>query len=286
VPALTITDPDDPRIGDYRALTDVELRTRWEPPNGLFIAEGELVIGRALRAGYRLRSAFVDQKRADQLTGLPADAPLYTAPPAVLESITGFHVHRGILASFHRRPLPDLPELLSSARRIAVLEGLNTHTNLGALFRSAAALGIDAVVLSPNCADPLYRRAVRVSMGEVFAIPYAKSDDWPGTLAAIRDAGFTLLAMTPAADAVSLRALTPEQRARPALLLGAEGPGLTRTALEASDVRVVIPMYNGVDSLNVATAAAVAFYELGAELGAGHQAAAGPGQAHAGGQEQ
>jgi tRNA G18 (ribose-2'-O)-methylase SpoU len=264
VPALTITDPDDPRIGDYRALTDVELRTRWEPPNGLFIAEGELVIGRALRAGYRMRSALVDEKRADQLTGLPDDAPLYTAPPGVLESITGFHVHRGILGSFHRRPLPEMADLLKQARGIAVLEGLNTHTNLGALFRSAAALGIDAVVLSPNCADPLYRRAVRVSMGEVFAIPYAKSEDWPGTLAAIREAGFTLLAMTPAPDAVALRALTPSQRERPALLLGAEGPGLTRTALEASDVRVVIPMYNNVDSLNVATAAAVAFYELGA----------------------
>ncbi|MFC4064416.1 TrmH family RNA methyltransferase [Actinoplanes subglobosus] len=264
MPALTITDPDDPRIGDYRALTDVELRTRWEPPNGLFIAEGELVIGRALRAGYRMRSALVDEKRAGQLTGLPDDAPLYTAPPGVLESITGFHVHRGILASFHRTTLPDLSDILTNARSIAVLEGLNTHTNLGALFRSAAALGIDAVVLSPNCADPLYRRAVRVSMGEVFAIPYAKSEDWPATLAAIRAAGFTLLAMTPAPDAVALRALTPAQRARPALLLGAEGPGLTRTALDASDVRVVIPMFNGVDSLNVATAAAVAFYELGA----------------------
>ncbi|MDI6105778.1 RNA methyltransferase [Actinoplanes sp. NEAU-A12] len=264
MPAQTITSPDDPRIGDYRALTDVELRTRWEPPNGLFIAEGELVIERALRAGYRMRSALVDEKRAGQLTGLPADAPLYTAPPALLESITGFHVHRGILASFHRRPLPAMGELLAGARRLAVLEGLNTHTNLGALFRSAAALGIDAVVLSPNCADPLYRRAVRVSMGEVFAIPYAKSDDWPGTLRAIREAGFTLLAMTPAPDAVALRSLDEKQRERPALLLGAEGPGLTREALAASDVRVVIPMFNGVDSLNVATAAAVAFYELGA----------------------
>jgi tRNA G18 (ribose-2'-O)-methylase SpoU len=262
VPALTITSPDDPRIGDYRALTDVELRTRWEPPNGLFIAEGELVIERALRAGYTMRSALVDEKRVDQLTGLPPEAPLYTAPPAVLESITGFHVHRGILASFHRRALPEMPALLDKANRIAVLEGLNTHTNLGALFRSAAALGIDAVVLSPNCADPLYRRAVRVSMGEVFAIPYAKSEDWPGTLRAIREAGFTLLAMTPAPDAVAIQHLSPEQRRRPALMLGAEGPGLTAAALTAADVRVVIPMYNDVDSLNVATAAAVAFYEL------------------------
>ncbi|GGN75523.1 rRNA methyltransferase [Actinoplanes lobatus] len=262
MPALSITSPDDPRIGDYLALTDVELRTRWEPPNGLFIAEGELVIQRALRAGYRMRSALVDEKRADQLTGLPPEAPLYTAPPPVLESITGFHVHRGILASFHRRELPVMEEMLAGARSLAVLEGLNTHTNLGALFRSAAALGIDAVVLSPNCADPLYRRAVRVSMGEVFAIPYAKSDDWPGTLKAIRAAGFSLLAMTPGEGAVSIAGLTPAQRERPALLLGAEGPGLTRTALEAADARVVIPMHNGVDSLNVATAAAIGFYEI------------------------
>jgi len=262
VAALSITDPDDPRIADYRALTDLELRTRWEPPNGLFIAEGELVIHRALRAGYRLRSALVDEKRVDQLGDLPADAPLYTASPDVLESVTGFHVHRGILASFHRRTLTSLEELLAGARRLAVLEGLNTHTNLGALFRSAAALGIDAIVLSPNCADPLYRRAVRVSMGEVFAIPYAKTDDWPQALAAVRAAGFTLLAMTPAPDAVNLQDLTPAHRERPALMLGAEGPGLTAEALRASDVRVAIPMHNNVDSLNVATAAAIAFWEL------------------------
>ena len=215
-----------------------------------------------MRAGYELRSVLVDEKRVDQITGLPAAAPMYTAPPAVLESITGFHVHRGILASFHRRPLPELGELLAKARRLAVLEGLNTHTNLGALFRSAAALGIDGVVLSPNCADPLYRRSVRVSMGEVFAIPYAKTENWPDALAAVRAAGFTLLAMTPAPDAVPMQRLTVQQRKRPALLLGAEGPGLTPQALAASDVRVVLPMQNGVDSLNVATAAAVAFWEL------------------------
>jgi tRNA G18 (ribose-2'-O)-methylase SpoU len=263
VPAVSITSPDDPRIADYRALTDVELRTRWEPPNGLFIAEGELVIRRALRAGYQLRSAFVDEKRVDQLTGLPAEAPLYMGSQDVLQSITGFHVHRGFLASFHRRPLPDLDSVLAGARRLAVLEGLNTHTNLGALFRSAAALGFDAVVLSPTCADPLYRRAVRVSMGEVFAIPYAKTEDWSQALGAVRDAGFTLLAMTPGPGSVDLHKLTAAQRERPALLLGAEGPGLTAQALEASDVRVAIPMHNGVDSLNVATAAAIAFWELG-----------------------
>jgi tRNA G18 (ribose-2'-O)-methylase SpoU len=262
VPVLPITSADDERIADYRALTDVELRTRWEPPNGLFIAEGELVVQRAVKAGYRLRSVLIDEKRVEQLAGLPDDAPLYTAPPAVLESITGFHVHRGVLASFHRRPLPALEELLRSAKRLAVLEGLNSHTNLGALFRSAAALGIDAVVLSPTCADPLYRRSVRVSMGEVLAIPYAKAEPWPAALATVREAGFTLMAMTPADDAVPLQQLSAGQRERPALLLGAEGPGLTRQALAASELRVSIPMHHEVDSLNVATAAAIAFWEL------------------------
>jgi tRNA G18 (ribose-2'-O)-methylase SpoU len=262
VPVLPITSADDERIADYRALTDVELRTRWEPPNGLFIAEGELVLQRAVKAGYRLRSVLIDEKRIEQLAGLPGDVPVYTAAPAVLESITGFHVHRGVLASFHRRPLPSLAELLAGAERLAVLEGLNSHTNLGALFRSAAALGIDAVVLSPTCADPLYRRSVRVSMGEVLAIPYAKAEPWPAALATIREAGFTLMAMTPAADAVPVQRLSAEQRARPALLLGAEGPGLTRQAIDASDLRVAIPMHHDVDSLNVATAAAIAFWEL------------------------
>jgi len=259
---LRLESADDPRIGDYRALTDLELRTRWEPPNGLFIAEGELVIRRALRAGYRLRSVLIDEKRADQFADLPDEAVVYAATPEILESITGFHVHRGVLASFHRRDLPSLEGLLVGAGRLAVLEGLNTHTNLGALFRSAAALGIDAVVLSPNCADPLYRRAVRVSMGEVFAIPYVKVEDWPGALKTISASGFRLLALTPADDAVPLQELSAADRARPALMLGAEGPGLTRAALAASDVRVAIPMQSGVDSLNVATAAAIAFWEL------------------------
>jgi tRNA G18 (ribose-2'-O)-methylase SpoU len=260
MPVFDLDSADDDRIGDYRALTDVDLRTKWEPPNGLFIAEGELVIRRALRAGYQLRSVLVDAKRVDQFADINGD--IYAAPQSVLESITGFHVHRGVLASFHRRPLPSLSELLANARRLVVLEGLNTHTNLGALFRSAAALGIDAVVLSPNCADPLYRRSVRVSMGEVFAIPYAKTEAWPGALKEVSAAGFRLLALTPAEDAVPIQQIAPEDRARPALMLGAEGPGLTREALAASDLRVSIPMQNGVDSLNVATAAAIAFYEL------------------------
>ncbi|GAA3190358.1 RNA methyltransferase [Dactylosporangium siamense] len=261
--AETITDPSDERIGDYRALTDVELRTRWEPPNGLFIGEGELVIRRALRAGYRLRSVLIDAKRVGQLDDLELhDAPVYAGDQATLESITGFHVHRGVLASFHRKPDLTAAEVLATARRVAVLEDVNNHTNVGAIFRGAAALGMDAVLLSPSCADPLYRRSVRVSMGEVFAIPYARIEPWPDGLAAVRAAGLTLLAMTPAPDAVPIQTLTAGQRERTALLLGAEGPGLSAKALDASDVRVVIPMRNGVDSLNVAAAAAVAFWEL------------------------
>ena len=261
-----ITDPADERIADYRALTDLELRTRWEPPNGLFIAEGELVLRRALAAGYRPRSVLVEAKRAGQLADLAAgglgEAELYGGDAALLKEITGFHVHRGVLASFHRKPLPSVAEILAYARRIVVLEDINNHTNIGAIFRGVAALGMDAVLLSPTCADPLYRRSVRVSMGEVFAIPYATLDPWPDGLDQVRQAGFTVLAMTPAPDAVSLGDLDAVQRRRPALLLGAEGPGLTKEAMAASDVRVVIPMYRGVDSLNVAAATAVACWEL------------------------
>jgi tRNA G18 (ribose-2'-O)-methylase SpoU len=264
VPDVTrITDADDERIADYRALTDVELRTRWEPPHGLFIAEGELVLRRAVLAGYRLRSVLVDAKRTDQLADLPLDgAPMYAATQAVLEAATGFQVHRGVLASFHRRPVRSANEVLSAARRVAILEDVNNHTNVGAIFRGAAALGMDAVLLSPTCADPLYRRSVRVSMGQVFAIPYARLEPWPHALDEVRAAGFSLLAMTPAADAVPLQDLDDADRTRPALLLGAEGAGLTRPALDRSDIRVAIPMQRGVDSLNVAAAAAVAFWEL------------------------
>ncbi|MEU5941966.1 RNA methyltransferase [Micromonospora sp. NPDC047548] len=264
VPVHQITDPDDDRIADYRALTDVELRTRWEPPHGLFIAEGELVLRRALRAGYPARSYLIDAKRVDQLADLDTGgAPVYAATPDVLQRATGFHVHRGVLASFRRKPLPAAAEVLAAARRVVILEDVNNHTNLGAIFRAVAGLGVDAVLLSPTCADPLYRRSVRVSMGEVFAVPYAKLEPWPDALAEVRAAGFTVLAMTPAPDAVPIQRLDAAPRARAALLLGAEGAGLTRAAMDASDARVVIPMRRGVDSLNVAAATAVACWELG-----------------------
>ena len=260
--AETITDPEDPRLADYRALTDVALRTRFEPPHGLFIAEGDLVLRRALRAGYTARSVLVDSKRVGEVADV--DAPIYAAGQDVLERVTGFHVHRGVLASFHRRALPSAADLLVAAARMAILEDVNNHTNLGAIFRGAAALGMDAVLLSPSCADPLYRRSVRVSMGEVFAVPYGRLEPWPDGLQAVRDAGFAVLAMTPDPAAVSLRDVLDSERM--AVLLGAEGAGLSRHALAASDLRVRIPMRRGVDSLNVAAAAAVAFWELGRDV--------------------
>lgn len=256
-----VTDPDDPRLADYRALTDVALRTRFEPPNGLFIAEGELVLGRALRAGYRARSVLLDAKRVDQVP-TPDGVPVYTADQELLQALTGFHVHRGVLASFHRHPERDAADVIAGARRLVVLEDLVSHTNLGAIFRGAAALGMDGVLLSPRCADPLYRRSVRVSMGEVFAIPYARLDPWPLALERLKTDGFSVLALTPGRDAVPVDQLPKRLRTRPALVLGAEGPGLSEAAMRAADARVMIPMQRGVDSLNVAAAAAVAFWEL------------------------
>ena len=204
--ATEITDPEDPRIADYRALTDVALREAFEPPHGLFIAEGELVLKRAVRAGYRMRSILVDAKRVGQVDSIAPGAPLYAATPPVLEAITGFHVHRGVLGSVHR-PAPSTPaELLHTAQRVLVLEDVNTHTNVGAIFRAAAGLGMDAILLSPSCADPLYRRSVRVSMGEVFAIPYAILEPWPDGLARVRASGNASLSAAPAWNARTIGA--------------------------------------------------------------------------------
>lgn len=255
----------DDRLADYRALTDVDLRTKLEPPHGLFIAEGELVIRRAVRAGYRLRSVLLAPEWIERMQGLldETGGPVYVAGYDVLRELTGFHVHRGALASFHRKPLPTVADVTGGARRLVVLEDVVSHTNLGALFRCAAALGMDGVVLSPSCADPLYRRAVRVSMGQVFALPYARAQAWPGSLDAVRAAGFTVVALTPAPDSVALDDVAVADDDRLAVLFGTEGPGLSEPALRRSDMRVRIPMSRGVDSLNVAAAAAVTFWVLG-----------------------
>lgn len=255
-----ITDPADPRLADYMGLTDVVRRTRHEPEAGFFIAEGVPVMRRAAQAGFPLRSVLLAENR-EVPDGLP-EAPVYHASYELLHAVTGFHVHRGALASFSRRPVPRAEEVLADARRIVVLEAVNNATNLGAVFRSAAGLGIDAVLLTPTCCDPLYRRAVRVSMGEVFALPYAYLD-WPAGLEALRTAGFRVLALTPSPDATRLEDVVLADDERAALLLGAEGPGLTDEALQGSDLRVRIPMARGVDSLNIASAAAVACWVVG-----------------------
>lgn len=274
MPLVPVADPDDPRLADYVGLTDVELRRRREPAEGLFVAEGEKVLRRALAAGYAPRSLLLEQRWIGSLADVVAriDVPAYVAPAALLASVTGYEVHRGALASLHRTALPAAGSLLARSHRVLVLEDLNDPTNLGAIFRSAAALGMDAILLSPRCADPLYRRSVKVSMGAVFTLPYARFDRWPDCFEEVKRSGFQLLALTPAADAHPLTEVRGEDLARCALMLGAEGPGLSRRALDAADLRVRIPMGrdddagigagSDIDSLNVAAAAAVACYAL------------------------
>ncbi|MCL7379107.1 RNA methyltransferase [Streptomyces sp. 35G-GA-8] len=261
---ITIDDPDDPRLRDYTGLTDVELRRRREPAEGLFIAEGEKVIRRAGQAGYPMRSMLLSAKWVDTMRDIIDEvaAPVYAVGPELAERVTGYHVHRGALASMARKPLPTVDEVLRTARRVAVMEAVNDHTNIGAIFRSAAALGMDAVLLSPDCADPLYRRSVKVSMGAVFSVPYARLDGWPRALDTVRAAGFPLLALTPDERAVPMDEAAPHRLERVALMLGAEGAGLSGPALGAADAWVRIPMAHGVDSLNVGAAAAVAFYAV------------------------
>ncbi|MCC2333446.1 TrmH family RNA methyltransferase [Cellulomonas wangsupingiae] len=267
-----VTDRDDPRLADYVGLTDVALRTRVEPANGLYIAESSTVLGRALRAGHRPRSVLLAPRWLPDLEAMldevPGDEPVtvYVADEPVLEAITGFHVHRGALAAMHRPDLPSVADVLAGARggtgarRVAVLEDLVDHTNVGAAFRSAAALGVDAVLVTPRCADPLYRRSVRVSMGTVFQVPWTRIDPWPGGIATLRDAGFVTASLALSDDAVSLDDLVADPPERLALVLGAEGDGLKPATVAAGDVTVRIPMAGGVDSLNVAAAAAVAFW--------------------------
>jgi tRNA G18 (ribose-2'-O)-methylase SpoU len=265
-----VTDVADPRLADYARLTDMELRTHLESAQGLFIAEGTKVISRAVAAGYPVRSVLVAERRLGDIPALlsalaATGAPVYVVPDETVERLTGYRVHRGALASLHRQPLPEIPALAAAARRVIVLEDLVDHANVGAIFRCAAALGVDAVFLSPRCADPLYRRAVKVSMGAVFAIPYARMAGWYDGLAGLRKAGFRLLALTPDPAAVPLTAAAAVGRI--ALLLGTEGDGLSSRWLHEADQAVRIPMQAGalaagVDSLNVVAAAAIACHVL------------------------
>jgi tRNA G18 (ribose-2'-O)-methylase SpoU len=231
---------------------------------GFFVAEGAHAVERLLASGRRVRSVLVDRIRLEALGGELAglDAPVLLADQPTLRAVAGFPVHRGVLAAADRWPLPDPKKLLRTARRIAVLEDINDPENLGVIFRSAGSLGLDAVLLSPRCCDPLYRRSVRVSMGHVLDVPWTRLEPWPEAIAGVGAAGFTLAALTPAADAEPLGDWSPGPGERVGVLLGAEGPGLSPAAMAAAGRCLRIPMRRTADSLNVGSAAAIAFYVL------------------------
>lgn len=261
-----IDDPADERVAEFVRLNEPGARRRLERPSdggdGYFVAEGPAVVRHLLRSPYRVRSVLVTDRglRALEPDLAAVAAPVYRVTQAVMDAICGFHFHRGALASADRRPLPSLADVVGDADSLLLVEGVNDHENLGALFRNAAAFGVGGVVLDPTAADPLYRRSVRVSMGQVLRVAFTRVVDWPAALATLGSVGFELLALTPAADAPDVR--TVGRRGRRALLVGSEGAGLSPEALAAADLRVRIAMAPGVDSLNVATAAAIALHTL------------------------
>ena len=261
---IRITDPRDPRLDDFRDLSRADRRPDRPGGRGLVIAEGAVVVRRLVVSPYPVRALLgVDRRYEELAADLEQEvAPYYRVSAELMAEVVGFHLNRGVLATADRVEFPAAAELLDEVRSVAVLEGVGDHENLGGIFRNAAALGVGAVLLADGCADPLYRRSVRVSMGHVLRVPFADlPGEWPGSLDLLRGAGLRVAALTPAADAPPLAAAGLDGT-RTALLLGAEGPGLTPEALAAADVRVRIPMAAGVDSLNVATAAAVAFHEV------------------------
>jgi tRNA G18 (ribose-2'-O)-methylase SpoU len=268
---VPVDDPGDPRLADYVGLRDPELRKRFEADRALFIVEGDLAIRALLRSPYPVRSLLLTEPRWAALEAAVAAAgtspPVYVADRSVLGAVAGFDLHRGAVAAADRLPLPDPHAVLAavSARAlVAVVEAVNDHENLGGLFRNAAAFGVAAVILDPTCADPLYRRSVRVSLGHVLRVPFTRLAAWPGDLSMLRAAGFEIVALTPDPDAESIDdEATRAPPARLAVMVGAEGPGLSAAALAAADRAVRIRMAPGVDSLNVATAAAIAFHRLG-----------------------
>lgn len=265
MPLIEVSDATDPRLADYVSLRDVSLRRSLESERGLFVAEGEKVIRRAIEAGHQPRSFLLARRWLDGLAdvlGRHPDAPVYVVTEELAEQVTGFHVHRGALASVHRAEPRPMADLLSLSR-LVLAEDIVDHTNVGAIIRNAAGLGWDGVLLAPRAADPLYRRAVKVSMGTVFSLPWARVDDWATAIPTLQASGFTVVALALTPDAVAL----PEFEARPrpdrlALVVGTEGAGLSDKWIAQADVVVSIPMFAGVDSLNVAAATAVACYAL------------------------
>ena len=270
MPVFRVEDVQDPRLADYSSLTDVALRTSFEAEHGLYIAESAKVITRALQAGHQPRSVLMSDRWVPRMDALIADiqarfpqTPVLIADEAELEDIAGFHVHRGALAAMHRPALPLLDELIHDGpQRLVILDGIVDHTNIGAIFRSVAGIGADAVLLTPQCADPLYRRSVRVSMGSVFQVPWTRIAHWPTAVDRLHELGVTIAALalsTNAQDLGSFAAVAPD---RLAVLLGSEGDGLSSQVIASADAVVRIPMSGGVDSLNVAAASAVALWAL------------------------
>jgi len=261
-----ITSDDDPRLADYVRLRETSLRRHLESEHGLFIAEGDKVIRRAVEAGYRPRSFLLAERWLASLQDVLArwpDVPVFVVTEELAEAVTGFHVHRGALASLHRQ-LRHTPADLLRLRRLVVCEDIVDHTNVGAILRNAAGLGWDGALLSPRTADPLYRRAIKVSMGTVFSLPWARLDDWHGAPDVLREAGFVTVALTLAPDALDLSDVAASLRLtdKVAVLVGTEGAGLSPRWTSAADLRVTIAMHAGVDSLNAAAATAVACYAL------------------------
>jgi tRNA G18 (ribose-2'-O)-methylase SpoU len=261
---IDVDNAADPRLDDFRDLNSIDRRPDLPSGKGLVIAEGVLVVQRMLASRFEPRAFLGTDRRLAELTDdlVGITAPFYRASAEVMADVIGFHLNRGVLGAAPRPPELAIPQVLNGARTIAVLEGVNDHENLGSVFRNGAGLDVDAIVFGQGCADPLYRRAVRVSMGHALLVPYASSLSWPGDLEALRRNGFRLVAMTPSPAAQTLaEAMAALVDDKVAILVGAEGPGLTERTMRASDVRVRIPMARGTDSLNVATAAALAFYE-------------------------
>lgn len=259
---VEVDDPYDPRLDDFRNLSSVDRRPDRPDRGGLVIAEGVIVVRRLAASAYPLRAVMGQAHRlVDLADALPPPTPAYAVSAATMDAVVGFHLNRGVLASADRTPGPDAETLMLSARRLLVLEGVNDHENLGSLFRAGAAFGVDGVLLGDRTGDPLYRRSVRVSMGTVLQVPFASAPRWPQELVDLQDLGFVTLALTPHPPAVELRSL-PAEAAQVAIVVGAEGPGLTVEALSTARRHVRIPMAGGVDSLNVATAAAIALHHF------------------------
>ena len=266
VPLVTIPviDPDDVRLDDYRRLQNHTIRRQMEDAGRFFMVEGWEAVTRLVATKWEVRSVLVTEEKAHRLQSLDGSVPSfprYVAPRDVVNQVVGFDLHRGVIASAVRPPPADWRQVAKAGSRLAILEGINDHENLGAIFRSGAALGVDGILMAPSVPDPLYRRSVRVSMGAILMVPFAWLDSWPDDLFHLKGLGFTVLALTPDSSAASLESVPIP--ARFALLLGAEGDGLTAPALAAADLRVRIRQSGALDSLNVGHAAAIAFHHFG-----------------------